>query len=637
MKQKLKKLTVFLLTFSMTLNMLCIHVWANEIALTEENSTIIEETNTIGVDYECFTGEEQPENCMQTEVLEDAECAPEIVSAALHTQDEAISWVKSKVGCSLDMDGAYGAQCVDLILAYYDYLGVPRVSGNGVDYAYNALPNGWKRIQGGSPQKGDILIFGSTSSNPYGHVAIYESDYSVYHQNYNWHSYVENVTHVPYYTFPNPYWGLIRPDFASPESGPTEKKTINDVRLISSSYTYNGKAFTPEVIVMSGSTTLKKGVDYNVSYTDNINAGTATVTVTGKDAYSGTIKKNFTISKANQSFSAKPVSGNIKVGENIQITAIGQGSVTYSSSNTSVASVSSSGIVTGKSVGTATITITAAGNRNYNSAKEMVSVTVNANYRANTIKASNFTGKASNKAQSFYIGAKANGGAKLSYKSDNRSVTVNSSSGKVTISKNFVGKATITISAAATSVYSAATRKITVTVYPSGTSISSIKIKGQKAMVKWQRNTICSGYQLQCSTDKNFKTGVKTKNINKNSTTSITISNLNVGKTYYIRIRTVKNGYYSGWSSSKIIRASGTNKINSKEEAQKYLIAYLNKKYPDGNRPLTAYSQMESVNGTKGYLFRCYLNSMPTHITTIGWIVVLPDGRLYDWLLNKYL
>lgn len=40
------------------------------------------------------------------------------VSATSRTAEEAINWVKSKLGQGLDMDGAYGAQCVDLILAY---------------------------------------------------------------------------------------------------------------------------------------------------------------------------------------------------------------------------------------------------------------------------------------------------------------------------------------------------------------------------------------------------------------------------------------------------------------------------------------------------------------------------------------
>ena len=39
--------------------------------------------------------------------------------------------MKSQVGNSIDADGAYGAQCVDLIRAYYNFLGVAQVRGNG--------------------------------------------------------------------------------------------------------------------------------------------------------------------------------------------------------------------------------------------------------------------------------------------------------------------------------------------------------------------------------------------------------------------------------------------------------------------------------------------------------------------------
>ena len=40
---------------------------------------------------------------------------------------------------------------------------------------------------------------------------------------------------------------------------------------------------------------LKEGSDYNVTYSDNINAGTATAIVTGIGAYSGTKNVTFTI------------------------------------------------------------------------------------------------------------------------------------------------------------------------------------------------------------------------------------------------------------------------------------------------------------------------------------------------------
>lgn len=139
---------------------------------------------------------------------------PLSAGAAGKTADQAIAWVKSKVGSAIDYDGAYGCQCVDLILAYYNFLGVSTVSGNGADYSWNALPAGWKRIQGAQPQKGDILVYSGSGSNPYGHVGIYESDYSHYHQN------VDNLYGVVqrtyrYTAFGNAYWGVIRPNWSS--------------------------------------------------------------------------------------------------------------------------------------------------------------------------------------------------------------------------------------------------------------------------------------------------------------------------------------------------------------------------------------------------------------------------------------
>jgi len=69
--------------------------------------------------------------------------------------------------------------------------------------------------------------------------------------------------------------------------------------------TYNGLAQTPTVTVKDGSTTLTSGTDYTVAYSNNTNAGTATVTITGKGIYSGTKTANFTINKAQLTVTAK--------------------------------------------------------------------------------------------------------------------------------------------------------------------------------------------------------------------------------------------------------------------------------------------------------------------------------------------
>ena len=77
---------------------------------------------------------------------------------------------------------------------------------------------------------------------------------------------------------------------------------LTGASVTASNCTYNGSAQTPAVTVKVGSTTLKSGTDYTVSYSNNTNAGTATITVTGKGSYSGTASGTFTIN-------AKGISG----------------------------------------------------------------------------------------------------------------------------------------------------------------------------------------------------------------------------------------------------------------------------------------------------------------------------------------
>ena len=126
------------------------------------------------------------------------------------TADDAINWVKSLEGQPVG-----SGECVALIVAYYSYLGQTSPGGNGADYSWNQLPAGWQRLQNAQPQKGDILVYSGNAANKYGHVAIYESDYSTWHQNYAYQRKVVHVTNVRYNGFDNPYWGVIRPDFGS--------------------------------------------------------------------------------------------------------------------------------------------------------------------------------------------------------------------------------------------------------------------------------------------------------------------------------------------------------------------------------------------------------------------------------------
>lgn len=67
-----------------------------------------------------------------------------------------------------------------------------------------------------------------------------------------------------------------------------------------STKTYTGKNITQSVKVKYNGKTLKSGTDYTVSYSSNKNVGTATVKITGKGQYGGTVSKTFKINPAKQ-------------------------------------------------------------------------------------------------------------------------------------------------------------------------------------------------------------------------------------------------------------------------------------------------------------------------------------------------
>lgn len=177
---------------------------------------------------------------------------------------------------------------------------------------------------------------------------------------------------------------------------------------------------------------------------------------------------------------------------------------------------------------------------------------------APTITVKDSTVTVSNKSQTTKLDVKADKDAKLTYKSDNKSVKVDKN-GKVTIAKNFVGKATITVTA--TSGGAKTTQKVTITVNPKGTTFRAVyNGKGRKLKAYWNRNSQVDGYQLQYGTSKNF-TGCKTVTLKSNQCTGSVRTGLKKHAAYYVRIRTYKRvsgkTYYSDWSkvkSFKVVR-----------------------------------------------------------------------------------
>ena len=134
--------------------------------------------------------------------------------------------------------------------------------------------------------------------------------------------------------------------------------------------TYTGSAIESEITVKDGSKTLILGTDYEVSHTDNTNAGTAKVTITGKGNYSGTVEKTFTINaKALTASNVADIAAQTYTGSAIEPVTVKDGSktlilgtdyeVSYSdntNAGTAIAIITGKGNYSGTVVKTYTIT-----------------------------------------------------------------------------------------------------------------------------------------------------------------------------------------------------------------------------------------------------------------------------------------
>lgn len=78
-----------------------------------------------------------------------------------------------------------------------------------------------------------------------------------------------------------------------------EKVKLSEVKISGlKNKTYTGKTLKQNITLTCNGKKLAEGTDYTVSYSNNKNVGTASVTIKGKGNYTGTIKKSFTIKKA---------------------------------------------------------------------------------------------------------------------------------------------------------------------------------------------------------------------------------------------------------------------------------------------------------------------------------------------------
>lgn len=178
----------------------------------------------------------------------------------------------------------------------------------------------------------------------------------------------------------NDFYGVVELPFA------IVGKTIENctITVTPTSYTADGYEKRPSVTVKDGYKSLTEGKDYSVTYADNKIAGTASVIITGKGGYSGTVTKYFTIVGLKQTLTLEKSSyikyptSNAFVIPTPKATGDGTG-FSYVSSDPSVVTVSANGVVTPIGPGEATITVTTIGVKRYEPVSKKITITVKPN------------------------------------------------------------------------------------------------------------------------------------------------------------------------------------------------------------------------------------------------------------------
>ena len=380
---------------------------------------------------------------------------------------------------------------------------------------------------------------------------------------------------------------------------------------ITSEYEYNGKSHEPEIESSESAPELEQGSDYEVTYENNINAGTATIKITGKDIFCGTVERSFKITpdengmyvcyfaENNETYLETTFKGK-KVEPEVVIDGLVRGkdyTVTYvNNEKPGEARAELTGI--GNYKGSETLYFTIYGklpaadpiaDQTY-TGKELTPAIVIPGLKAGedyymyyednqypgvatvTIYGTGYyKGTATihfkiiKKTERFVSNVKLN---RTSYtytgKTIRPSVTVTVNGKKIGANayklyyKNNKNSGIGTVQVRGIGKYSRINKTLTFKILPPKTLLTGLKKANRSFTASWKKNIQATGYQIQYAADSRFTKERKTVTVGKQSATRYKISGLKNKKTYYVRIRSYKRVgkkvLYSSWSTVKKIR-----------------------------------------------------------------------------------
>ena len=380
---------------------------------------------------------------------------------------------------------------------------------------------------------------------------------------------------------------------------------------ITSDYEYNGKSHEPEIESSESAPELEQGSDYEVTYENNINAGTATVKITGKDIFCGTVERSFKITpdengmyvcyfaENNETYLETTFKGK-KVEPEVVIDGLVQGkdyTVTYVNNEkpgearaelTGIGNYKGSEtlyftiygklpaadpiadqIYTGKELTPAIVIPGLKAGEDYymyyedNQYPGVATVTIYGTGYYKGTATIHF--KIIKKTERFVSNVKLN---RTSYtctgKTIRPSVTVTVNGKKIGSSayklyyKNNKNSGIGTVQVRGIGKYSRINKTLTFKILPPKTLLTGLKKANRSFTASWKKNIQATGYQIQYAADSRFIKERKTVTVGKQSAIRYKISGLKNKKTYYVRIRSYKRVgkkvLYSSWSTVKKIR-----------------------------------------------------------------------------------
>lgn len=374
---------------------------------------------------------------------------------------------------------------------------------------------------------------------------------------------------------------------------------------------YTGYAICPAVTVYVNNVLLREGIDYTVSYTNNINMGTASVLITGIGSYSGTKTVTFRITGPNlnsatiaaipdQLYTGSDIRPAVTVTVNNVTLRQGMDYTVYYSNNRNIGTATVTVTGWGNYTGTRTTTfriigrdisnttVSSVGTQRYTGYEIRPSVTVkigtvtlqqnvdyNLTYRDNinpgtaSITITGIGTYGGSKTVTFKIAQVSLSSATVkvanqTYNGEEKTpaVTVRLNGDTLREDEDYVveyrnnkkpGKATVVITGMGD--YSG-TKKATFVIRPKKVTGLSVRAKTKAASLSWKRDSYVSGYELYRSRKK--ASGYKrVGTLSKNSYTACTNTKLSSG-TYYYKVRSyvLVDGkkYYGTFSTVKSVR-----------------------------------------------------------------------------------